>query len=73
MVTITYAPLGPQYGAMQSLHYVPNDTVWLNMIVLASRQIDVRFGVHSRCCQVRHQNKYHLQESSFNIACTWWY
>jgi hypothetical protein len=33
MVTITYVPLGPQYGAMQSLHYVRDDTVWLNMIV----------------------------------------
>jgi hypothetical protein len=33
MVTITYAPLGPQYGAMQSLHYVQNDAVWLNMIL----------------------------------------
>jgi hypothetical protein len=32
MVTITYAPLGPQYGAMQSLHYVRDDAVWLNMI-----------------------------------------
>ena len=32
MVTITYAPLGPQYGAMQSLHYVQDDAVWLNMI-----------------------------------------
>jgi hypothetical protein len=34
MVTITYAPLGPQYGAMQSLHYVQDDAVWLNMISL---------------------------------------
>jgi hypothetical protein len=34
MVTITYAPLGPQYGAMQSLHYVRDDAVWLNMIKL---------------------------------------
>ncbi len=32
MVTITYAPLGPQYVAMQSLHYVRDDAVWLNMI-----------------------------------------
>jgi hypothetical protein len=32
MVTITYVPLGPQYGAMQSLHYVRDDAVWLNMI-----------------------------------------
>ncbi len=32
------------------------------IVVLASWQIDVRFGVHSRCCQVHHQNKYHLQE-----------
>ena len=32
MVTITYAPLGPQYGAMQSLHYVRDDAVRLNMI-----------------------------------------
>jgi hypothetical protein len=32
MVTITYAPLGPQYGAMQSIHYVRDDAVWLNMI-----------------------------------------
>jgi hypothetical protein len=32
MVTITYAPLGPQYGAMQSLHYVQDNAVWLNMI-----------------------------------------
>jgi hypothetical protein len=32
MVTITYAPLGPQYGAMQSIHYVREDAVWLNMI-----------------------------------------
>ncbi len=35
MVTITYAPLGPQYGAMQSLHYVRDDAVWLNMIIIA--------------------------------------
>jgi hypothetical protein len=33
MVTITYAPLRPQYGAMQSLHYVQDDAVWLNMIL----------------------------------------
>ncbi len=32
MVTITYAPFGPQYGAMQSLQYVRDDAVWLNMI-----------------------------------------
>jgi hypothetical protein len=32
MVTITYAPLGPQYGAMQSLHYVQDDAIWLNML-----------------------------------------
>ncbi len=29
---MTYAPLGPQYGAMQSLDTVHNNTVWLNMI-----------------------------------------
>ncbi len=32
MVTITYAPLGSQCGAMQSLHYVRDDATWLNMI-----------------------------------------
>jgi hypothetical protein len=36
MVTITYAPLGPQYGAMQSLHYMRDDAVWLNMIELVN-------------------------------------
>ena len=35
MVTITYVPLGPQYGAMQSLHYVQDNAVWLNMISLS--------------------------------------
>ena len=38
MVTITYAPLGPQYGAMQSLHYVRDDAVWLNMISLVRKR-----------------------------------
>jgi len=28
----TYAPLGPQYGAMQSLHYVQVNAVWPSMI-----------------------------------------
>ncbi len=39
MVTITYAPLGPQYGAMQSIHYVRDDTVWLNMIFYNKLQL----------------------------------
>jgi hypothetical protein len=53
MVTITYAPLGPQYGAMQSLHYVRDDAIWLNMIgiswsrdpqVFQQREDERRYG-----------------------------
>ncbi len=47
MVTITYAPLGPQYGAMQSLHYVRDDAIWLNMIILF-RQVALSARLH-RC------------------------
>jgi hypothetical protein len=62
MVTITYAPLGPQYGAMQSLHYVQDDAVRLNMIMfilvtcLGANFIQVTWlGLHNDVCTLPKQ------------------
>jgi hypothetical protein len=69
MVTITYAPLGPQYGAMQSLHYMRDDAVWLNMIIkfnaIHTGVYDVKYSMHTK--GFRYKKCIHITVGTGNV------